>query len=49
MKKLFHKEPVMTNKEGFSNCTKCCVCDNDYTDADAKVRDRCHITGKYRG
>ena len=29
--------------------TKCWICDNDYVDNDVKVRDHCHITGKYRG
>ena len=28
---------------------KCWICDNDYPDVDVKVRDYCHITGKYRG
>ena len=35
--------------EDFENSTKCWICDNDYIDNDVKVRDRCHITGKYRG
>ena len=25
------------------------ICDNDYADGDVKVRDHCHIIGKYRG
>ena len=29
--------------------TKCCICDNAYADADVKVKDHCHIIGKYRG
>ena len=38
----------MTKKhnEDFENCTKCWMCDN--VDGDIKVRDHCHITGKYR-
>ena len=51
MKKHFSKELVM-NKEGnedFKNSTNCWICDNDYIDNDVKVRDNCHITGKYRG
>ena len=46
IKKHFNKEPVVTkkDKEDFENCTKCWICDNDN-----KVRDHCHITGKYRG
>ena len=31
------------------NSTKCYICDKDYIDNDVKVRDHCHITGKYRG
>ena len=49
MKKHFNKELVMTKEdnENFTNSTKCWICDND-TDNDVKVRDHCHITGKYR-
>ena len=25
------------------------LCDNAYVDGDVKIRDHCHITGKYRG
>ena len=51
MKKHFNKELVMTKEdnEDFKNSTKCWICDNDYVDNDVKVRDHCHITGKYRG
>ena len=51
MKKHFNKELVMTKEdnEDFKNSTKCWICDNDYVDNDVKVRDNCHITGKYRG
>ena len=51
MKRHFNKELVMT-KEDNENCknfTECWICDNDYIDTDDKVRDHCHITGKYRG
>ena len=52
MKKHFNKELVMTKKddEDFerSTSTKCWICDNVYVDVDVKVRDHCHITGKYR-
>ena len=49
-KKHFNKELVMTKKdiEDLENSTKCWICDNDYIDNDVKVRDHCHITGKYR-
>ena len=36
------------DNEDFENSTKCWICDNDYIDGDVKVRDHCHITGKYR-
>ena len=51
IKKNFNKEFVMTKKdnEDFENSTKCWICDNDYINGDVKVRDHCHITGKYRG
>ena len=51
MKKLFNKELVMTKEdnEDFKNSTKCWICDDNYVDNDVKVRDHCHITGKYRG
>ena len=35
------------NNDEFKNSNKCCICDNDYIDGDFKVRDHCHITGKY--
>ena len=51
MKKYFHKELVMTKKdnEEFEESTKFWICDNDYIDNDVKVRDHCHINGKYAG
>ena len=35
--------------EEFKKSTKCWICDNNFNDNDVKVRDHCHITGKYRG
>ena len=51
VKNHFNKELVMTEKdnENFESSTKYWVCDNDYNDADIKVRDHCHITGKHLG
>ena len=51
MKKHFNKELVVTKEdnESFKNSTKCLIYDNDSVDNDVKVRDHCHITGKYRG
>ena len=41
----------MTKKdnEDFENSIKCWIRDTDYIDNDVKVRDHCHITGKYKG
>ena len=36
-------------KEWRFNSTKCWICDTDDIDNDVKVRDHCHITGKYEG
>ena len=50
-KKYFNKELVIA-KEGdeySKNSNKCWICDDYYIDNDVKVRDHCHITGKYRG
>ena len=50
-KKHINKKRVISKEdnEDFKNSTKCWICDNDYVDNDVKVRDHCHITGKYRG
>ena len=37
------------DNEDFENSIKCWICDNDYIDTDVKLRDHCHITGKYGG
>ena len=51
MKKNFNRELVMTKRDNevFQKCIKCWFCDNDYIDGNVKVKDHCHITGKYRG
>ena len=51
MKKHFNRELLMTTKgnEDFENSAKWWICDNAYVNCDVKVRDHCHITGKYRG
>ena len=51
LKNHFNKELLMTKQdnEDFENSTKCWICDNDYIDNDVKVKDHCHITGKYEG
>ena len=51
MKKHFDKPLKMTkeNETDFQKATKCYICDIKYTDKDIRVRDHCHITGKFRG
>ena len=41
----------MTKKDivDFQNSNECQIYDNAYVDGDVKVRNHCHITGKYRG
>ena len=51
MKKHFNKPLKMTkeNETDFQKAIKCHMCDIKYTDKDIRVRDHCHITGKFRG
>ena len=50
IKKHLNKELVMTKEdnENSKNSTIRWIYDNDYVNNDVKVRDHCHITGKYR-
>ena len=51
MKKHFNKPLKMTKEDekDFQKAIKCHLCDQQYTDKDIRVRDHCHITGKFRG
>ena len=51
MKKHFNKELVMTKEdnEDFENSANAGSVIMIIIDTDVKVRDHCHITGKYRG
>ena len=51
MKKNFNKEFVVIEEddEDFENSGKCWICDKSYDNGDLKVKNRCLITGKYRG
>ena len=42
---------MMTDEDetNFAKATKCQICDKAYIKPDTRVRDRCHITGDYRG
>ena len=48
-KKHFNKELVMSkaDNEDFENSTKSWICSNTYADGDVKVRDNCHIIGRF--
>ena len=35
--------------QNLKNSTKYWICDIDYIDGDVRVKDHCHITGKYEG
>ena len=49
--KHFNKPLTMTEKdeEAFKRAQECHICEKKYTDKDIRVRDHCHITGKYIG
>ena len=51
MKRFFNKPLKMTqdDEDKFKKATECHICDKEYTEKDIRVRDHCHITGKYRG
>ena len=54
VREQFQKPLVMTekNERDFQNSTKCHICQikfNEQKPSKQKVRDHCHITGKYRG
>ena len=51
VKKRFNKPLVMTEDDEmcFKLMDKCHICDKKYTDKDVRIRDHCHITGKFRG
>ena len=51
MKKYFNKNLIMTveEEEKFQLSNKCWICDKLFDTIDEKVRDHCHISGKFRG
>ena len=51
IKKEFNKPLKMTkeNEEKFQKAEECHICNKKYTADDIRVRDHCHITGKFRG
>ena len=51
IKKHFNKPLVMTevDERHFKTMDGCHICGEKYTDKDVRIRDHCHITGKFRG
>ena len=51
IKKRFNKPLVMTevDEQHFKTMDGCHICGEKYTGKDVRVRDHCHITGKFRG
>ena len=51
IKKHFNQPLVMTeaDEQHFKTMDGCHICGEKYTDKDVRVRDHCHITGKFRG
>ena len=51
MKKRYKKNVIMTEKEEeqFQSSNTCWTCEKLIEDDNEKVRDHCHITGKFRG
>ena len=48
MEKHFNKNLIMTEEENFESSNMCWICEKLTEDDDEKVRDHCHITGKFR-
>ena len=51
MKRCFNKPLKMTSDDvdAFEKAKECHICNKQYTEKDIRVRDHCHITGKFRG
>ena len=49
--KHFNRDMMLTkdDKRNFKNADKCYICNKKYSTKDVRVRDHCHIAGKYGG
>lgn len=49
LKHVVPMTPLTTEEETlFANSKTCGICDKEFTETDIKVRDHCHLTGKWR-
>ena len=52
IKKHFKSEPIMTKQKkmkiNFQVTDKCQICNKLFDKIDVRIRDHCHITGKFR-
>ena len=51
MRDFFNKplQMIEDDENDFKKANECHICNKKYTEKDIRVRDHCHITGKYRG
>ena len=49
MRDFFNKPMTEDDENDFKKANECHICNKKYTEKDIRVRDHCHITGKYRG
>ena len=49
MKKNFNKNFIMTEEDLFQKSNSCWICKKLIDSDEEKVRDHCHVTGKFRG
>ena len=50
MEEYFNKNLIMTEEENlFQKSNNCWICKKFINDDEEKVRDHCHVTGKFRG
>ena len=51
MEKNFNKNLIMSEEEGhlFQQSNSCWICEKLIDNDDEKLRDYCHVTGKFRG
>ena len=51
MEKRFKKNLIMSEEEEhlFQQSNSCWICETLFDNDDEKVRDHCHVTGKFRG